>query len=282
MIGPDEQRRREIDEEIDAHLQARVDHLIARGMAPDAARAEALRRFGDLNAGRARLLAQAAADGRRRRLRDRAEALWQDGRYVARSLARQPVFALGVIATLTLGLGINAAVFRVADRVLLRPRSSALQVLGREMTLRRIGRLLQGAVILGWGWSALHLPFTPSRVSLLLLAVAGGVALFEGLLILQATLAFWTIESLEMMNVLTYGGVTTAQYPLAIYPLWLRRFFTFVVPLACFSYFPLLAVLDRPHDPLLAWLSPLFGVVFLFVSLVIWRVGVRRYTSTGS
>jgi len=121
MIGPDEQRRREIDEEIAAHLQARVDHLIARGMAPDAARAEALRRFGDLDAGRARLLAQAAADGRRRRLRDRAEALWQDGRYVARSLARQPVFALGVIATLTLGLGINAAVFRVADRVLLRP-----------------------------------------------------------------------------------------------------------------------------------------------------------------
>lgn len=168
------------------------------------------------------------------------------------------------------------------DRVLLRPRSSALQVLGREMTLRRFGRLLQGAVILGWGWSALHLSFTLSRVSLLLLAIVGGVALFEGLLILQATLAFWTIESLEMMNVLTYGGVTTAQYPLAIYPLWLRRFFTFVVPLACFSYFPLLAVLDRPHDALLAWLSPLFGVLFLFVSLAIWRVGVRRYTSTGS
>ncbi len=71
-------------------------------------------------------------------------------------------------------------------------------------------------------------------------AVAGGVALFSGILVLQATLAFWTVESLEIMNMLTYGGVQAAQYPLDIYSRWFRDLLTFVVPLACVAYYPVL------------------------------------------
>ena len=48
---------------------------------------------------------------------------------------------------------------------------------------------------------------------------------------LQATLAFWTTETLEIVNTVSYGGVETAQYPLSIYRPWFRHFFTFVVPL---------------------------------------------------
>jgi len=149
------------------------------------------------------------------------------------------------------------------DRVLLRPRSTVLQVLGREFTVRRLGRVAQGVGVLAWGWCALGLGWVPAKLLLLIAAMIGGSALFMGLLIIQATLAFWTVESLEVMNVMTYGGVTTAQYPLAIYPGWLRRFFIFVVPLGCAAYFPVVAVLGVP-DPLgttPVWqvLSPLMG-----------------------
>lgn len=172
------------------------------------------------------------------------------------------------------------------DRVLLRPRSTILQILGREFTLRRIGRIAQALFVLVWGWMDLTLGFSPEKIFLLLFAIAGGMALFLGLLILQATMAFWTVESLEVMNVLTYGGVTTAQYPLAIYPGWLRRFFVLVVPLGCAAYFPILAVLGR-EDPLgtllwWQWISPLAGFAFLGVALIAWRFGLKRYTSTGS
>ena len=105
-------------------------------------------------------------------------------------------------------------------------------------------------------------------------------------MILQATLAFWTTEGLEIMNTLTYGGVETAQYPLSIYRTWFRRFFTFVVPLACVSYYPALAILERT-DPLgspsaFQWLAPLIGLLFLCLCLHVWRIGVRHYRSTGS
>src|SRR5256885_14819444 len=62
-------------------------------------------------------------------------------------------------------------------------------------------------------------------------------------------LSFWTVESLEAANVLSYGSVEAAQYPLALYAQWFRRLLTFAVPLACVAYYPALAVLGKP-DPL--------------------------------
>jgi ABC-2 type transport system permease protein len=104
--------------------------------------------------------------------------------------------------------------------------------------------------------------------------------------VLQATIAFWTIEGLEVANIFTYGGVETAQFPLTIYSKWFRRFFTFIVPLACVNYLPALAILGRGESlgfpQWVSWLSPALGVVFLCLTLQVWRFGVRHYCSTGS
>lgn len=172
------------------------------------------------------------------------------------------------------------------DRLLLRPRSTVLQVLGRELQLLRVGRILQASVVLGWGASTVGVVWTPAKVGLLAAAILGGAGLFSGLFVLQATLAFWTTESLEVLNTITYGGVETAQYPLAIYRPWFRLFFTMVVPLACINYFPALAILGRP-DPhgapaFLGWAAPAVGFLFLLAAFRIWRIGVRHYRSTGS
>ena len=172
------------------------------------------------------------------------------------------------------------------DRVLVRPRSTVLQLLGFELRATRIGRLAQALVV--WAIAARLTTFdwTWQVWATLLFAVAGGVALFSGILILQATLAFWTVESLEIANTLTYGGVEAAQYPLDIYARWFRNFLIFVVPLGCVSFFPVSAVLGRADRTGVAAgllrLTPILGFVFLGASLWVWRFGVRHYTSTGS
>lgn len=172
------------------------------------------------------------------------------------------------------------------DRVLLRPRSTVLQLAGHELTLYRIGRLAQGALVLGGAIYLLSPDWGPGHVALLAFAILGGMALFYGLMVIQATMAFWTIESLEIMNTLTYGGVETAQYPLAIYHRYFRRFFTVIVPLGCVSYFPIVALLgiDDPlgTSRLFQYAAPTAGFLFLGAALFFWRFGVRHYTSTGS
>ncbi|MBI2501886.1 MAG: ABC-2 family transporter protein [Candidatus Latescibacteria bacterium] len=172
------------------------------------------------------------------------------------------------------------------DRILLRPRSTVLQLAGQELTLRRVGRFSQGLLVFLWAAHTLELSWSLAKIALLLTTLLGGACLFYGLFVLQATMAFWTTETLEIMNTLTYGGVETAQYPLVIYRAWFRRFFTLVVPLACVSYYPALALLGRA-DPLgsaivLHWLAPLVGLLFLVLCLQVWRWGVRHYRSTGS
>jgi ABC-2 type transport system permease protein len=172
------------------------------------------------------------------------------------------------------------------DRLLLRPRTAVLQLAGQELTLRRIGRISQGAVVLFWGFWALGIQWTTAKVVLLMLAIAGGWCFFTGLLILQATMCFWTTETIEIMNAFTYGGCETARYPMTIYGPRFRRFFTFVVPLACVTYFPAAAIMDKPvlfDLPVWApWLAPVYGSLFLVVALRVWRFGVRHYQSTGS
>ncbi len=173
------------------------------------------------------------------------------------------------------------------DRILLRPRSIVLQLLGHELALKRLGRLIQGLMVLTWALVNLPVSFDPGFWLFMLFTIAAGACLFLGLFVFQATLSFWSVESLEVMNTMTYGGVQAAQYPISIYEDWFRKFFTFVVPLACVAYFPILLLLGK-EDPLgSSWwfqlCSPLFGVAFLAISLVIFRtIGVSHYASTGS
>jgi len=172
------------------------------------------------------------------------------------------------------------------DRILLRPRSTILQIGASEVQLMRIGRFGQGLIVLLWSASALNVTWTLARILLLLWTLCCGAALFSGLFVLQATSAFWTTESLEVWNTLTYGGVETAKFPLSLYEDWFRKFFTYIIPLAAVTYFPALAILDKT-DPLgtsrlFQSAIPLGGMVFLGVALLLWQVGVRHYHSTGS
>jgi ABC-2 type transport system permease protein len=196
-------------------------------------------------------------------------------------------FAIG--DTVTRGFDVFGSVFvRTGgfDRLLLRPRSLTLQLLGYELRLTRVGRMAQGIGVFAWGAAATQFAFTPAATGILAFAMVGGVALFSGLFVMQATLAFWTVESLEAVNILTYGGEAAAQYPMDVYAGWFRNFLTFVVPVGCVTYLPMLAAMGR-SDPLGApdWilpLAPLAGFAFLGAALFIWRFGVRHYTSTGS
>ncbi|HEX6059011.1 MAG TPA: ADOP family duplicated permease [Gemmatimonadaceae bacterium] len=112
---------REVDEELRIHLEMRVEQLVRRGTSPEAARAEALRRLGGYHEARRRLHHAAERRERRMRIREWVDEARQDFAYAARGIRARPGFAATVIATLALGIGANAIMFGVVDRLLLRP-----------------------------------------------------------------------------------------------------------------------------------------------------------------
>lgn len=172
------------------------------------------------------------------------------------------------------------------DRVLLRPRATALQIAGEQVSIRRIGKLLQALAVFTWAVHAMDVQWTCGKAALVVFAVAGGSALFYGLVVVTATICFWTTDSLEVMNIFTHGGRETAQFPIFVYDGWMRKLFTYVIPVATVTYFPAVAILGKSDpigsSPTFQTFAPLFGIAFLGAALGFWRYGVGRYRSTGS
>ena len=111
----------ELDDELEFHFQRTREELRAEGYSPGEAEEEAGRRFGDLSRHRARIARldrQREADSRHRA---RWEGVMQDLGYTLRGLRRSPGFSITVILTLALGIGANATMFGVVDRLLLSP-----------------------------------------------------------------------------------------------------------------------------------------------------------------
>jgi predicted permease len=108
-------------EELRLHLELRAEELMSEGMTPEAARTEALRRFGDLSAVR-RSVERIDRDAERSRRRgERLAAFGGDLRHGLRGLRRSPGFTAAALLTIGLGIGLNTAIFSVYDGVVLRP-----------------------------------------------------------------------------------------------------------------------------------------------------------------
>ncbi len=175
------------------------------------------------------------------------------------------------------------------DRLLLRPATALMQVSTTQFSLRRLGRISVGLVSFVFSLfllRTLDLFWTPLKILSLVLGVGSSAFIFVAILLLGATLCFWTIETTELTNILTYGGREMLSYPLTIYHQVLQRIFIFIVPLAFGTYIPICYTLGRslpfglPGQ--LAFISPLVALLFALVALFFWRVGVHHYQSSGN
>ncbi|MDE6675042.1 MAG: ABC-2 family transporter protein [Acetatifactor sp.] len=167
------------------------------------------------------------------------------------------------------------------DRTLVRPRSIIGQVIVPNMDLSRIGLLMQALVVLCIAIPASGVRWTWLKILVLVMMTACGSVVFFCLFLCIAALSFFTIQSLNCLNILTYGMREFGQYPFSVYGKTILRLLTFVVPLALVQYYPLLYLLDRENG-ILYGLAPLLSLLFLIPAFLLYKVGLRNYQGTGS
>ena len=197
----------------------------------------------------------------------------------------QSTFAL----TELLGRGITAFPWFVQrgefDALILRPRPLLVQVMVSQLDPRRLGGVIVGVIAMLVAGSRLNIAWTAAKALLLMEVVVCCMMLLLGLFMIEATVSFFSVKSIEMVNILTYGGRTACQYPVNVYPNVLRFLFTYLAPYAMCMHWPVSYVIGAPMVDLPTWtyfLTPLAGVAFFAIMVRIWYSGVKHYRSTGT
>ncbi|MEU9284962.1 ABC transporter permease [Streptomyces sp. NPDC048275] len=172
------------------------------------------------------------------------------------------------------------------DTLLVRPVPVLAQVAADRFALRRLGRIAQGLLVLGYAIAVLDISWTPLKLLLIPLMLLSGGAIFSAVFVAGAAFQFVAQDASEVQNSFTYGGSTLLQYPPTVFAQDLVRGVTFVLPLAFANWLPALYVLGRPYPiDLPTWVAftpPLVAAGCCALAGVAWRAGLRSYRSTGS
>ncbi|MDM5337692.1 ABC-2 family transporter protein [Fictibacillus enclensis] len=169
------------------------------------------------------------------------------------------------------------------DSLLIRPVSPLVLLLSKNLDLSRIGGALQGMIIIAL--SLYHVSHTHSITLLLIylpvILVCGWVISFS-LALVTATIAFWTQRIKDFQTFTLYAPFNAANYPMNIYPGWLKFIFFTVIPVAFINYVPMLFLLNKSGNIYYLLLPVLVALLFFYLALAFWNFGIRFYHSTGT
>jgi len=167
------------------------------------------------------------------------------------------------------------------DSYLIRPQNLIIQVIANNLDLTKIGRVLQSLLMFIYcifysdvNWSVLKM-FT------LLLIIITSCLIFSCLYIIYAGICFFTLDKVEIFNLLTQGSREFGKYPIDVYGDFVLKFSTFFIPFALVQYYPYLYIIDHSDNIIFVTL-PFISILFIIPTTIIWKLGLRNYQSSGS
>lgn len=171
------------------------------------------------------------------------------------------------------------------DIMLIRPQGLIRQLIFQRFGDTFLGQIVVTVIFLCGAFALRTEKLEWQLVLYLILAVIGGIFLQTGSMLLFGAVSFWTMKSKELIDIIFYDLRDMTKYPLAIYPRAVRVLLTFVLPWGFINYYPAMMITEKNAGALetaLGIAAPFVGVAWFFLGLLVFRVGVRRYTGAGS
>ncbi len=169
------------------------------------------------------------------------------------------------------------------DRMLVRPVNIHKQIFASKIEFTKLARVVLGLFVCIYSLAHISIAWTALKVLVLVATFVCGVLVIWGEFMIGAGVSIFTVENLEVINIITNGSKELSYYPLNIYTKWLTRIFTFIIPIACFNYLPVSYLLGTGSVPMV-WcaLSPFIGALFCIPCLLFMNFCLKKYQSTGT
>jgi ABC-2 type transport system permease protein len=167
------------------------------------------------------------------------------------------------------------------DRVLLRPLSSLYQVVFDAFRIEALQEVVVGVVVVILAARRLRYHWNALDVLLLVFFALCGAVIYLSVFLFLSTFSFWFEDRIGIhppfWNLLAFG-----RYPLSIYSAYVQFVLSWIIPFGFATFYPASRLLGRPEFRVYALLVPLVTAAVFAVAATSWRLGLRRYSSTGS
>ena len=171
------------------------------------------------------------------------------------------------------------------DMFLLRPMNLLFQFLFMDFNLIGFTDMIPGLIVFVYGCMKVHLALNFTNIMLILFTLAGGTLIRGSVWLFCGSMSFWTKSTANFTDMVGELFERVSMYPITIYPRWVQALFTFILPLAWITFFPVRDMLrmEPARIPVpLAVVTLAVGLLMFAGSCVIFRLGMRKYESAGS
>lgn len=155
------------------------------------------------------------------------------------------------------------------------------QYLAKTFKWDGIGDFVVGIVLLSLYGGSCGIAWNFSNVIGLIICSILGIAVFFGIKLLFASLAFW-IKNVGPILTNVYGFSDFAKYPIRHMGKAFASILFFVIPFGLFLYYPIECLITGGNIWLSCLYSFLASIILLFITFFIWHIGLKRYDSSGN
>lgn len=167
------------------------------------------------------------------------------------------------------------------DRVLLRPLNSLFQVLFESFNLESIGSFFVGIGVILYCQDKLALTFGVLDYAWLVVSAISGAIILLSVFVSVSSLSFHFEDRIGIAPPI-WSLINFGRYPLPIFNEVIQFILRWIIPFAFVAFYPATHFLRRSGFEVFCYSTPLIALLCVLVTSALWRLGVARYSSTGS
>jgi ABC-2 type transport system permease protein len=138
-----------------------------------------------------------------------------------------------------------------------------------------ISSFIYASITIGIHW-------TLGKLVFLIVSALGASLILTSISLITSSVSLIINNNLGALSYFSGRFIEFAKYPVTIFKGFIKIIITFILPMAFIGYYPALYFLRPGQGNILMYAAPVIGIGMFIVAYQVWKIGVNRYSGTGT